>query len=112
MNKVIAATSLAAALALVAPQAMAEDTKKMEPASETSDRTPEQATPTPDTQVDKTKEGETSDRTPEKKAGTTAGESAGTETSDRTPEKETMTPDTQVDKTKEGDTSDRTPEKK
>jgi hypothetical protein len=33
----------------------------------TSDRTPEKATPTPDTQVDKTKEGDTSDRTPEKK---------------------------------------------
>jgi len=81
MNKIIAATALAAAFALVAPQAMAEDTKKMEttgdkatgaaadqPAgTETSDRTPEKMTPTPDTQVDKTKEGATSDRTPEKK---------------------------------------------
>ena len=35
--------------------------------SETSDRTPEKMTPTPETQVDKTKEGETSTRTPEKK---------------------------------------------
>ncbi len=112
MNKIISAAAIAAALALVAPQAMAEDTKKMEPAGETSDRTPEAAAPTPATQVDKSKEGETSDRTPEKAADTTAGEPAGTETSDRTPEKETMTPDTQVDKTKEGETSDRTPEQK
>jgi hypothetical protein len=35
--------------------------------TETSDRTPEKTTPTPETQVDKTKEGETSTRTPEKK---------------------------------------------
>lgn len=34
--------------------------------TETSDRTPEEATPTPETQVDKTKGGETSTRTPEK----------------------------------------------
>lgn len=83
------AATAAAALALVAPQVMAADTDKMEntgadtnkmdstgaagtpagqPAgAETSDRTPDKATPTPDTQVDKTKEGETSDRTPEKK---------------------------------------------
>ncbi len=84
MNKLIAATALAAALALVAPQSMAEDTKKMEttgdkatgaaadpthppPGTETSDRTPEKKAMTPDTQVDKTKEGATSDRTPEKK---------------------------------------------
>ena len=35
--------------------------------AETSDRTPDKATPTPETQVDKTKQGETSTRTPEKK---------------------------------------------
>jgi hypothetical protein len=35
--------------------------------AETSDRTPEKTTPTPETQVDKTKEGGTSTRTPEKK---------------------------------------------
>ena len=35
--------------------------------TETSDRTPEKTTPTPESQVDKTKEGETSTRTPEKK---------------------------------------------
>ena len=35
--------------------------------AETSDRTPDKMTPTPETQVDKTKEGETSTRTPEKK---------------------------------------------
>ena len=35
--------------------------------AETSDRTPDKTTPTPETQVDKTKEGETSTRTPEKK---------------------------------------------
>jgi hypothetical protein len=35
--------------------------------AETSDRTPEKTTTTPETQVDKTKEGETSTRTPEKK---------------------------------------------
>jgi hypothetical protein len=34
--------------------------------AETSDRTPDKTTPTPDTQVDKTKEGATSNRTPEK----------------------------------------------
>jgi uncharacterized protein YdeI (BOF family) len=80
MKKIISAAAIAAALALVVPQAMAEDTNKMEtgdkaagaaadqtPGTETSDRTPEKATPTPDTQVDKTKEGDTSDRTPEKK---------------------------------------------
>ena len=80
MKKIISAAAIAAALALVAPQAIAEDTSKMETGdkaagaasdqttgTETSDRTPEKATPTPDTQVDKTKEGDTSDRTPEKK---------------------------------------------
>jgi hypothetical protein len=35
--------------------------------TETSDRTPEKMTPTPEAQVDKTKEGDTSTRTPEKK---------------------------------------------
>jgi hypothetical protein len=39
-----------------------------EPAgAETSDRTPDKATPTPEIQVDKTKEGDTSTRTPEEK---------------------------------------------
>ena len=88
MHKTIAAAAIAAALALTGPQATAADdtttmeksgdTTNMKPdakgapsdqpaGSETSDRTPEKATPTPDTQVDKTKEGETSTRTPDKK---------------------------------------------
>jgi hypothetical protein len=37
--------------------------------TETSDRTPEAATKTPETQVDTTKSGETSDRTPDDKMG-------------------------------------------
>lgn len=36
------------------------------PDAETSDRTPEKATPTPPAQVDRSKAGETSDRTPGK----------------------------------------------
>jgi hypothetical protein len=39
--------------------------------AETSDRTPDKATPTPPAQTDTTKSGETSDRTPDKKGGTT-----------------------------------------
>lgn len=35
------------------------------PGAETSDRTPEKATPTPESQVDRSESGETSDRTPE-----------------------------------------------
>lgn len=35
------------------------------PGAETSDRTPEKSTTTPDTQVDRSESGETSDRTPE-----------------------------------------------
>lgn len=37
-----------------------------EPGAETSDRTPEKTTPTPETQVDRSKGGETSDRSPER----------------------------------------------
>ena len=85
MNKTLALAALLAAVSFAAPQVIAGETtdpaKKMtteskettgapsdqKPGTETSDRTPEKTTPTPDTQVDKTKEGETSDRTPEKK---------------------------------------------
>jgi hypothetical protein len=84
MTKTIAIAALLAALSLAAPQGIAgdtTDTTKMESTgaaakgapsdqksgTETSDRTPEAATPTPETQVDKTKEGDTSDRTPAKK---------------------------------------------
>jgi hypothetical protein len=35
-----------------------------QPGAETSDRTPNKTTPTPETQVDRSKSGETSDRTP------------------------------------------------
>jgi hypothetical protein len=85
MNKTLTLAALLAAACVAAPQVIAGETtdpaKKMtteskettgapsdqKPGTETSDRTPEKTTPTPDTQVDKTKEGETSDRTPEKK---------------------------------------------
>jgi hypothetical protein len=77
MHKTIAIAAMLAALSF--SPVMAADTStetKMEPTasgaasdqapgSETSDRTPDKATPTPDTQVDKSKQGETSDRTPE-----------------------------------------------
>ena len=86
MQKAILSAALAVGLSLAAPQVMAGDTTKTDkptdtkmnsdakgapsdqPAgAETSDRTPDKMTPTPPTQVDKTKEGATSDRTPEKK---------------------------------------------
>jgi hypothetical protein len=82
MKLAISAAVLAAALAFAAPQVLAADDatsteKPGDPAAntgtvtppagaETSDRTPDKTTPTPDTQVDKTKEGATSNRTPEK----------------------------------------------
>jgi hypothetical protein len=81
MKLAIPAVALLAALTFAAPQSMAaDDTTNMQsgdtagntgttnpPAgAETSDRTPDKATPTPDTQVDKTTEGQTSDRTPDK----------------------------------------------
>jgi hypothetical protein len=87
MIRTIAAAALAAALTLVAPQAMAGDTTNME------------------------KSGDTTKMQPDAK-GAPSDQPAGAETSDRTPEKTTPTPDTQVDKTKEGETSTRTPEKK
>jgi hypothetical protein len=85
MSKTITAIAFASAMAVFASQAMAADDTNMkadtpttgeaakgapgdQPAgAETSDRTPEKTTPTPETQVDKTKEGETSTRTPDKK---------------------------------------------
>lgn len=90
MNKALTAALIAAALAVAGP-AMGADDSKMAPddkmttetgpgagtppgqpaGAETSDRTPEKATTTPDAQVGTTKEGETSDRTPEKTDGTT-----------------------------------------
>ena len=137
MTRTIAAIAFASAMAIFASQGMAGGDTNMkadtpttgekakgapgdQPAgAETSDRTPQEATPTPETQVDKTKEGETSTRTPEKSTtvqpdakGAPGDQPAGTETSDRTPETPTPTPETQVDKTKEGETSTRTPEKK
>jgi hypothetical protein len=86
MNKKIAAAALFAAM-LIAPQAMAADDAKMAPdtktttetgpgagtppgqpaGAETSDRTPEKPTTTPEGQATTTDEGKTSDRTPEKK---------------------------------------------
>jgi hypothetical protein len=85
MNKKIAAAALFAAM-LFAPQAMAADDAKMAPddkmttetgpgagtppgqpaGAETSDRTPDKATTTPESQTT-TDDGQTSDRTPEKK---------------------------------------------
>jgi hypothetical protein len=87
MNKTIAIAAIAAGLSLAAPQVFAAD-EPMKPATtdsgttgtgdgtgaasnqpagnETSDRTPGKTTTTPETQVDKTKDGETSDRTPSK----------------------------------------------
>jgi hypothetical protein len=85
MIRTIAAIAFASAMAIFAAQVMGADDTNMksdtpttgeaakgapgdQPAgAETSDRTPDKMTPTPDTQVDKTKEGETSTRTPEKK---------------------------------------------
>lgn len=79
MHKTIAIAAVMAALSFTPVMAGETSTEsKMEPTasgaasdqapgSETSDRTPDKATPTPDTQVDKTKEGDTSDRTPETK---------------------------------------------
>lgn len=93
MNKAITAAFVAVALTLGASQAMAaddaKDDTKMAPdtnmstetgpgagttpgqsaGTETSDRTPEKTTPTPDSQTTKT-DGETSDRTPDKDGST------------------------------------------
>lgn len=83
MHKIIA-ISVAAMLSVAVPHAIAADNandasrnhstaanatgaaSNQAPGAETSDRTPEKTTPTPETQVDKTKSGETSDRTPKK----------------------------------------------
>jgi hypothetical protein len=71
VHKIIPFTIVAAALCLHAPTVMAQESdpqapSEVVPGDETSDRTPEEETPTPDAQVDQTKEGETSDRTPSK----------------------------------------------
>ena len=71
MNKTLALAALLATVSFAAPQVIAGEPtgapSDQKPGTETSDRTPEKTTPTPDTQVDKSKTGETSDRTPEKK---------------------------------------------
>jgi hypothetical protein len=87
MNKALTAAIVAAALTFGASAAMAADDTKMAPDpkattdtgpgagtppgqpadSETSDRTPDKATTTPESQAT-TKDGETSDRTPDKDA--------------------------------------------
>lgn len=69
MHKIIPLTIVAAALCLQAPMIMAQESdpqapKEVVPGDETSDRTPEKESATPDAQVNQTKEGETSDRTP------------------------------------------------
>ena len=69
MNKNIVAAAFTAALLVAAPQAFAADdaagaTGNQPAGQPTSNRTPEKKTTTPQTQVDKTKQGETSDRTP------------------------------------------------
>ena len=58
----------AVAMAQTAPPAGTTDASKTgtKEGQETSDRTPEKASPTPESQVDTTKEGDTSDRTPSK----------------------------------------------
>lgn len=48
------------------PTAGAGAPSNQQPGAETSDRTPEKSTTTPETQVDRSTGGETSDRTPEK----------------------------------------------
>ncbi len=87
MNKAITAALFAAALTLGASAAIAADDTKMAPdnktttdtgpgagtppgqpaGAETSDRTPDKTTTTPESQAT-TKDGETSDRTPDKDA--------------------------------------------
>jgi hypothetical protein len=69
--KIIQLTIIAAALCLQGPVVLAQEVdpqapNDVAPGDETSDRTPEKKTPTPDQQVDQTEEGETSDRTPSK----------------------------------------------
>lgn len=90
MNKVLI-TAFAAAAVLASTPVIAEDERysggtadgmktegamnptagqgapsNQQPGAETSDRTPDKATPTPETQVDRSKAGETSDRSPER----------------------------------------------
>ena len=73
-------------MAQTAPPAGTTDSAKTgtKEGGETSDRTPETKSATPETQVDTTKQGETSDRTPAKdgavKDPSTAPEAAATET--------------------------------
>jgi hypothetical protein len=65
MKKVVALTALALSVALVSPAfAVEPDTGKATTTegAETSDRTPEKTTTTPQAQVDTTESGETSDR--------------------------------------------------
>ena len=79
MNKTLALAALLAAVSFAAPQIIAGETtdpakstgaaSDQKPGTETSDRTPEKTTPTPDTQVDKSMTGETSDRTPNEATG-------------------------------------------
>ncbi len=65
MKKIIALSALALSIALLSPAfAVEPDTSKATSTegNETSDRTPEKKTTTPELQVDTTKSGETSDR--------------------------------------------------
>ncbi len=72
MKKSIPWLSLLAAAAVYAPVALAQTTQTTPPKGpdvapgETSDRTPEAKTKTPESQKLSTPEGETSDRTPER----------------------------------------------
>ncbi len=65
MKKVVALTALALSIAMLSPvNAVEPDTGKATTTegTETSDRTPQKTTTTPESQVDTTKSGETSDR--------------------------------------------------
>lgn len=72
MKKTIPLLSLFAAAAVYVPVALAQTTQTTPPKGpdvapgETSDRTPEKKTTTPDNQKMTTPQGETSDRTPER----------------------------------------------
>lgn len=71
MKKTIPLLSLFAAAAVYVPVALAQTTETTPKGpdvapGETSDRTPEKKTETPDSQKTATPEGETSDRTPER----------------------------------------------
>ena len=65
MKKIMALTALALSIAVFSPAfAVEPDTSKATTTegTETSDRTPQKTTTTPESQVDTTKSGETSDR--------------------------------------------------